>query len=1408
MMNPNDFPPTIEALQKEVASLRQQNEEYRRLASFPQTNPKPVLEFNRSGQMIYLNPAAHQIISQFGLTDGLHFLPDDFAEMCRIADGKEVVQFFREIKVDDHVFDESIHYSQEFDTLRIYASDITQRKQMEESLNKKKLELMQMQEFIEAITKGTDVIIAAIDKNFCYTYFNQPYQEELKRLSDNNIHVGMNILDVFAHLPNQQKVVEEEWSQVLHGESTNKTIEFGDPGKYQRVYNVLHTPIWDANGNVTGAGEVAFDITEQVRTQDALQASEARFRMVLKNSPVTVAAQDTDLRFIWAYNQRTVDQSTVIGKTDSDIFSPEVAAWTMGLKRQVLETGKELREQGWIRSGGQQLFLEMFLEPIRNKEGQIIGVGVATVDLTPIKLAELALKESEERYHSLFEAMTEGFAIHELIFDENGKPCDYRFLEINPAFERLTGLKRELIIGKTFREVLPDEGDRWVNIYGNVVLTGEPAQFEDYSPTLNKYYEVFAYRCARGQFAVIFLDITERRQMEDELRINLTKYSMLFHSFPLGITVSDKSGNIIEANQEAVKLLGLSIEEHTSRQIDGAEWQIIRPDKTRMPPDEFASVRSLKEQRRIENVEMGIVKDNDQVTWISVTASPIPLDGFGVVITYEDITQRTQTEEALRQVHDKLEVTVQERTEELSQANVELKAEIKERKRIELMLLEQTRMVEAQRQRINDVLEILPAYLILLTTDYHVDFANRYFRERFGEDHGRHCYEYLVGRSEPCENCETNKVINTNASHHWEWTGPDGHNYDVYDFPFTDVDGSSLILEMGIDITGRKQAEEKLRQLNAYNRRLIEANLDALVTITPEGKIGDVNAVTEAITGYPREDLIGTDFHNYFTDPGKARTGYEHVFDTGTVRDYELEIQHKDGQITPVVYNASVYRDEAGKVAGVFAAARDITERKQAERELVVLNTALEAAANGIILTDRDGTILWSNSAFDQMTGYGKEEIVGKNPRLLISGMQGRGFYRNLWETILAGTVWRGELINRRKDGSLYTEEQTITPVFDKNGNITNFISIRQDITEHKQAEEALKNSEEQYRSLVIATTQIVWQTNADGEVVEDIPEWRAFSGQSEQEILGRGWINVLHPDDQQRTAEIWARAVESRTLYDTEYRIRSHTGEYGYFAVRGVPIMDEYGNISGWIGTCTDITEKKNYENQLLQAEKHAAIGRMVGSVTHEINNPLQTIKNCLYLIQQDSGLESPSKEPLEMAFSETQRLTNIVGQLRQLYRPQAAQVMRSQDLLELIEEVHSLIIPHLSNSNVVWQPLSGLKSCTINCARDQIIEVLLNISMNAIEAMQPDGGILSMSMISSGENNQVGVVISDSGPGIDPKILPHIFEPFTTTKEYGLGLGLSISYGLVQKHGGQITVDSQPGKGTSFTIWLPIIG
>ncbi len=434
--------------------------------------------------------------------------------------------------------------------------------------------------------------------------------------------------------------------------------------------------------------------------------------------------------------------------------------------------------------------------------------------------------------------MEEGFCIVEMIFDAEGKPADYRFLEINPAFEKQTGLHDAE--GKLMRELAPEHEAHWFEIYGRIALTGEPAHFINEARALQRWYDVYAYRIGEP------------------------------------------------------------------------------------------------EDRK-------------------------------VAIVFNDITAYKQAEQALREATDELEVRVQERTAELARANRALQEEVAERAWAE-------EAVRLERQRFGDVLDMLPAYVVLLTPDYHVPFANRFFRERFGESEGRRCYEYLFGRTEPCETCETYTVLKTMAPHHWEWLGPDGRNYDIYDFPFTDTDGSTLIMEVGLDITERKRAEEEVRAAWLYARSLLEASLDPLVTISPEGKITDVNEATIAVTGVSREELIGTDFSDYFTEPEEARRGYQQVFSEGSVTDYPLTIRHREGSHRHVLYNATLYRDAEGNVLGVFAAARDVTAQRQAAQ---YARSLLEASLDPLVTISPEGKITDVNEATIEATGVPREELIG-----------------------------------------------------------------------------------------------------------------------------------------------------------------------------------------------------------------------------------------------------------------------------------------------------------------------------------------------------------------------------------------------------------------------------------------------
>ena len=259
--------------------------------------------------------------------------------------------------------------------------------------------------------------------------------------------------------------------------------------------------------------------------------------------------------------------------------------------------------------------------------------------------------------------------------------------------------------------------------------------------------------------------------------------------------------------------------------------------------------------------------------------------------------------------------------------------------------------------------------------------------------------------------------------------------------------------------TWRAQRQRRLieQQMSRYSRSLLEASLDPLVTISAEGKITDVNTATERVTGLARTALVGSDFADYFTDPVHAREGYRQVFAKGFVTDYPLVIRHISGKRTDVLYNASLYRDEQGKVLGVFAAARDVTEQKKAESAMQAASV-FTYAREGIMITKADGTILNVNGAFTRITGYEREEVLGKNPRLLSSKRQNKAFYVAMWRDLRSKGHWYGELWNRRKNGQLYLEALTVTAVLGTDGCIEHYVALFTDVTAIREHQSQLEH--------------------------------------------------------------------------------------------------------------------------------------------------------------------------------------------------------------------------------------------------------------------------------------------------------------------------------------------------------------
>ncbi|MGA7105468.1 MAG: PAS domain S-box protein, partial [Candidatus Deferrimicrobiaceae bacterium] len=421
---------------------------------------------------------------------------------------------------------------------------------------------------------------------------------------------------------------------------------------------------------------------------------------------------------------------------------------------------------------------------------------------------------NRKQFDMFFDKMLDGFAYHKIVIDKSGKPVDYVFLEINLAFEKLTGLKRQQIIGKTVTSALPgiekDPAD-WIGVYGRVALTGEPAQFENHAKTMGKWFRISAYCPEKGYFVAIFEDITERKIAQDELQKNerrLRKSEEIAH---IGSWELDLVSNKLSWSDEVYRIFGLTPQKFAATYE--AFLEAVHPDDRKAVDAAYS--KSLLENKDSYEIEHRIVrKSTGEIRTVLEKCENIR-DETGKIVRsvgmVQDITERKKTERKLELINEELEERVRKRTEEVSK----------------------------ERQRLYTILETLPAYVALLDKDYQVTFANKIFRERFGESHGKRCYEYLFKLNSPCENCETYKALKNNAPHHWEWTGPDGRDYDIYDFPFLETDGSTIILEMGIDITERKKMEKQLKD----TERLAAIGLTA-------GMVGhDIRNPLQAITG-------------------------------------------------------------------------------------------------------------------------------------------------------------------------------------------------------------------------------------------------------------------------------------------------------------------------------------------------------------------------------------------------------------------------------------------------------------------------------------------------------------------------------------------------------------------------------
>ena len=510
-------------------------------------------------------------------------------------------------------------------------------------------------------------------------------------------------------------------------------------------------------------------------------------------------------------------------------------------------------------------------------------------------------------------------------------------------------------------------------------------------------------------------------------------------------------------------------------------------------------------------------------------------------------------------------------------------------------------------------------------------------------------------------------------------------------------------------------------------------------------------------------------------------------------------------------------------LAGLVALALEEWERRQAEEQVRLHSAALNAANNGIVITDLAGTITWANPAFSAMTGYSQEEAIGRNPgELLKSGQHHDKFYENLWATIMAGRVWRGMLINRRKDGSHYDEYQTISPIRNNVGNITHFVAVKEDVSEKLRAEKRLQETQERLQRAVTAGNVALWEWDLETDGVMYSPEWLVQTGidPGEADITIDAWFNRVHPDDigpLKQALKACVNAPQGRC--QKEFRINPGDGNIRWILLGAASEVDTTGHPSRVIGTNIEITDRKRLEMEFQQAQKMESIGLLAGGVAHDFNNLLGVIVGYSEHMLEAIGVASPLHESMMQIMRAAARATGLTRQLlafsrRQILHPAVV------DLNGIIEEAEKMLRRLIGEDiefRLALQPGLG----RVLADPGQIEQILMNLVVNARDAM-PRGGRIDV--ITRDETldecqakqrpggypgSYTTMVVRDSGTGMDQQTQARIFEPFFTTKELGkgTGLGLATVYGIVKQSGGNIWVESEPGNGSAFQIYLPRI-
>ncbi|MEG4321506.1 MULTISPECIES: PAS domain-containing protein [unclassified Microcoleus] len=1292
--------------------------------------------------------------------------------------------------------------------IAVYFQDVTDQKADRAAFIKQGQTAHQQLAEIEAIYASAPIGLCFIDTDLRFVRMND-------RLAEINgvpaaAHIGKTLREI---LPQQADDLEPLYRQVIDTKVPLEQLEVrgrnsAQPG-VERDWLLSLYPLKAEDDRVLGVNVMVYEITDRKASKKEIQRlnQELEWRvnelqLILDAVPVGIAiARDAQCHVIrtnkFAQSMLTVRPDANVSASGDEaallpfkLFSngQEIGPAELPMQRAAA-SGAPVRDAEFqmVRSDGATFDWLMNAVPLFDEQGAVCGCVSAFVDISDRKQVEAALRRSQERYRTLFESLDEGFCAIEMLFDDNQKPIDYRFLEVNPAFEKQTGLLQA--VGKTARELVPELENYWFDIYGKVALTGEAVRFEHGSEVMNRWFEVSAFRTPEPQsrqVAVLFKDISDRKQAENRLRQQSEQLRLFVKHTPAGVAMFDRQMRYMLVSDRWLTSYGLG-----AQNIVGRSHYDIFPDV----PDSWKQIHQRCLAGAVEMCqEDPFPRADGSIDWVRWEIHPWRTnsgDIGGIMIFSEVITERKNAELALQLAN----------------------------------------------QQVSNIIESITDAFIAIDSQWRYTYVNATAEKLLARSRndllGRSIWELFPGEGESNSTVyqEFHRVISEQVSVKFQEFSPSLQMYiEVSAYP-----AAEGLTAYWSDISDRKRTEAELRQKNAILNVINESAPTPIFVKDRQGCIIYANPATLEALGKPADQVIGRrdrDLYPIAELGAIVSANDRRIMESGQT---EIVEESPDG-IRTFLGTKAPYRNEAGEVIGLIGISNDITNRKRAEvalqEQTKLLQVIIDSIGDALILANQQGEFVLFNRAavgmFGQLTNEKSAEEWSSTYGLYLAD-QKTLFPEN--ELPLTRAI-KGEYVNdvaifvRRQDCEGRWISISGYPVVDTSSTITGGVIVCRDITERKQSEAALIESEARFRNMANNAPFMVWVTDSTGYCTFLSQSWYEFTGQTEETGLGWGWINAVHPEDREHAMKAFLIAHQRQEIYSTEFRLGRPDGRYSWALDAAVPRFTESGQFEGYIGSAIDITERKQVETErdmVLQLEQTARAeaeranrikDEFLAVLSHELRSPLNPILGWSQLLQSGKLSAAKTAQALETiernARLQSQLIEDLLDVSRILQgklRLNVAPVKIATIILSALETVQLAAEAKKIQIQTILNPDIGL----VVGDTGRLQQIVCNLLSNAVK-FTPEGGRVEVKLAQIAR--EVQIQVSDTGKGIIPDFLPYVFEHFrqedgaTTRKFGGLGLGLAIVRQLIELHGGRVFAESPgEGQGATFTVRLPLL-